>query len=96
MGACCSNHETVEVVIENDARAEIETWNHQREEVIKNIDALQELYFSIERHGERYQLIETNLHIFEKFFNIPPGDNIFTRVEYMFQVGLQRYIKPAK
>jgi hypothetical protein len=97
MGSCCSHHEPVEVVIENDSKKQIESWNHRREDVIKNLDALFALYISLNTRNEQIRLIEQNLEVFQEFFNLPPvHENIYEQIEHMFQVGLIKYVKPKK
>ena len=95
---CCHSHEQVEVVYQdNAAREAADAWNSRRADVVKNLEALSDLYYSIESRAERNRLIDTNRAVFEEFFDLPPtGDSFQTKVDQMLRQGLHRYVKPVK
>jgi hypothetical protein len=85
------------IVVTNTIQIEIDKWNERREEVIKFLDPLTELYIKMDTRKERLKLIEENIEVFKEFFNLPPIENgIYEQIEYMFRVGLHRYMKPPK
>ena len=95
MGSCQSSEKEVEV--ENVSHTVIEEWNSKREDVLKNVDGLTELFCSMETRKERYRLIEENLEVFQEFFNLPSMEgDMFQQIEHMFHSGLARYVKPPR
>lgn len=103
MGSSCSRDDstnkdkTLSVFVKNDIYLEVEKWNNRREDVLKNLHSLSQLYMTMHTRKERIRFIEDNLEVFQEFFNLPhiEGD-IFHQIEHMFQSGLQQYIKPKK
>ena len=94
---CCQSTEKVEVKFENVSQKAIEEWNTKREDVLKNVDALTELFCSMETRKERYRLIEENIEVFQEFFYLPSMEgDMFQQIEQMFHSGLARYVKPPK
>lgn len=91
------HEDNIRVIMKNDIHLEIEKWNIRREDVLKNLDGLTELYMSMDTRKERIKLIEENIEVFKDFFILQTvyGD-IFQQIEYMFQDGLERYVKPKK
>ncbi len=99
MGNCFSvkGDTIVGVMVTNTIQIEIDKWNERREEVIKFLDPLTELFESMDTRKERFKLIEENIEIFKEFFNLPPDRNgLYEQIEQMFRVGLHRYVKPPK
>lgn len=100
MGSCCSTHTKSDVIQQENIVinvTEIQQWNERREDILKNLEGLTELYASMDTRNERIKLIEQNIEIFKEFFNLPNIDKgLYEQIEYMFQVGLPRYIKPPK
>lgn len=94
---CCQSHEDVDVVYKtNGAQEATNAWNSRRADVIKNMEALSDLYFSIETDAERNRLIDENREIFTEFFNLPQGGSSFyVKVDTMIRQGLHKYVKDA-